>query len=76
MLCLPFRGSSRSGATTSTGMLAGVPSAEEFSFALAVILTPTVVVWEALRFINTEHMNYSSSLASAMMDSAGPSSAL
>jgi undecaprenyl-diphosphatase len=50
-LCLPFRGFSRSGATISTGMLAGVskPRAERFSFALAVVLTPPVVAREALR---------------------------
>ncbi|MGA7521674.1 MAG: undecaprenyl-diphosphate phosphatase [Acidobacteriaceae bacterium] len=50
-LCLPFRGFSRSGATISVGMLAGVKKAkaEAFSFALAVILTPPVVVREVLR---------------------------
>ncbi|MBI3556152.1 MAG: undecaprenyl-diphosphate phosphatase, partial [Deltaproteobacteria bacterium] len=44
-LCLPFRGFSRSGATISMGMLTGISKglAEEFSFALAVILTPPVV---------------------------------
>ena len=50
-LCLPFRGFSRSGATISTGMLAGASrlAAERFSFALAVILTPPVVLREVLR---------------------------
>lgn len=50
-LCLPFRGFSRSGATISTGLLTGVSraAAEDFSFALAVILTPPVVAREALR---------------------------
>jgi undecaprenyl-diphosphatase len=50
-LCLPFRGFSRSGATISTGMLAGVPKdqAEKFSFALAVVLTPPVVFREVMR---------------------------
>ena len=50
-LCLPFRGFSRSGATISTGMLAGVTrvNAERFSFALAVVLTPPVVAREAWR---------------------------
>ena len=50
-LCLPFRGFSRSGATISTGMLAGVTrlAAERFSFALAVVLTPVVVAREAWR---------------------------
>ncbi len=50
-LCLPFRGFSRSGATISAGMLAGVTrqAAEKFSFALAVVLTPPVVAREAWR---------------------------
>ena len=50
-LCLPFRGFSRSGATISTGLLAGMTrqAAERFSFALAVVLTPPVVAREALR---------------------------
>ncbi len=50
-LCLPFRGFSRSGATISTGLMTGVArrKAEEFSFTLAVVLTPAVVVKEALR---------------------------
>lgn len=50
-LCLPFRGFSRSGATISSGMLLGIskPEAERFSFALAVVLTPPVVVREVLR---------------------------
>src|SRR6202789_277521 len=52
-LCLPFRGFSRSGATISVGMLAGVgkASAENFSFALAVVLTPPIVAREALRVL-------------------------
>jgi undecaprenyl-diphosphatase len=50
-LCLPFRGFSRSGATISTGLVLGLTRrrAEEFSFALAVLLTPVVVVKEAYR---------------------------
>jgi len=50
-LCLPFRGLSRSGTTISTGLLLGVPRrpAEEFSFALAVVLTPAVIGQEFLR---------------------------
>jgi undecaprenyl-diphosphatase len=45
-LCLPFRGFSRSGATISTALLCGTERnlAEEFSFALAVVLTPPVIV--------------------------------
>jgi undecaprenyl-diphosphatase len=50
-ICLPFRGFSRSGATISTGMILGVARrrAEEFSFALAVVLTPPVIVRELHR---------------------------
>jgi undecaprenyl-diphosphatase len=50
-ICLPFRGFSRSGATISTGMLLGVARrrAEEFSFALAVVLTPPVIYQELHR---------------------------
>lgn len=50
-LCLPFRGFSRSGATISAGLLGGVSraAAEDFSFALAVILTPPVVARELWR---------------------------
>jgi undecaprenyl-diphosphatase len=56
-LCLPFRGFSRSGATISTGMLDGVPraQAEDFSFALAVLLTPAAVGRELLRLLETMH---------------------
>ena len=57
-VCLPFRGFSRSGATISTGILAGIPKlrAEEFSFALAVILTPPVVAREVMRLVKAEHV--------------------
>jgi undecaprenyl-diphosphatase len=53
-LCLPFRGFSRSGATISAGMLAGVVKsrAEAFSFALAVVLTPAAVARETLRLVH------------------------
>jgi undecaprenyl-diphosphatase len=46
---LPFRGFSRSGVTISMGMLRGVSRhlSEEFSFALAVVLTPPVVAYSA-----------------------------
>jgi undecaprenyl-diphosphatase len=52
-LCLPFRGFSRSGATISTGLLLGVGKRrmEEFSFALAVVLTPPVIARELWRLI-------------------------
>jgi len=50
-LCLPFRGFSRSGATISTGLIMGATrlESEKFSFALAVILTPPVILRELLR---------------------------
>lgn len=56
-LCLPFRGFSRSGATISTGMLLGVARAraEEFSFALAVILTPPAIAREVWRLMKAQH---------------------
>jgi undecaprenyl-diphosphatase len=51
-ISLPFRGLSRSGTTISTGMLVGIPrrAAEEFSFALAVVVTPPIIAREFLRF--------------------------
>jgi undecaprenyl-diphosphatase len=50
-ICVPFRGFSRSGATISTGLIFGLPKQklEEFSFALAVVLTPLAILQEALR---------------------------
>ena len=54
-LCLPFRGFSRSGATISAGLIQGINRVrmEEFSFALAVILTPPVVGRGLLRLLKT-----------------------
>lgn len=56
-LCLPFRGFSRSGATISTGLLLGIAKAkvEEFSFALAVVLTPPIIIREVLRLLKAQH---------------------
>ncbi len=56
-LCLPFRGFSRSGATISTGLLAGAnrQRAERFSFALAVIITPLAIAREAMRLLKASH---------------------
>ena len=70
-LCLPFRGFSRSGATISTGMLAGVSreQAESFSFALAVVLTPPVIAREVMRLLKAEHTSGSGAFASAMIPS-------
>jgi len=68
-LCLPFRGFSRSGATISAGMLAGVAKmrAEQFSFALAVIITPAVDAREALRLLKFEQAGGSETIALALL---------
>lgn len=57
-LCLPFRGFSRSGATISTGLFLGVSrqKAEEFSFALAVVLTPAVILKELYRLVHAQSL--------------------
>jgi undecaprenyl-diphosphatase len=66
-LCLPFRGFSRSGATISTGLFLGVGRrrAEEFSFALAVVLTPPVIAKEAYRLYKS--LNASSAATPAQL---------
>lgn len=58
-VCLPFRGFSRSGSTISTGLFFGLPKQklEEFSFALAVVLTPAVVAKEAYRLLKDHSLN-------------------
>lgn len=63
--CLPFRGFSRSGATISTALFCGIRRdlAEDFSFALAVLLTPPVILIELRRLL----------MASASHGAAGPS---
>src|ERR1700691_402641 len=68
-LCLPFRGFSRSGATISAGMLAGVAKsrAETFSFALAVVLTPPVVFREAMRLVHFKSNGPANGLSSAIL---------
>jgi undecaprenyl-diphosphatase len=70
-LCLPFRGFSRSGATISVAMLAGVTKlrAESFSFALAVVLTPPVVARELLRLMHAQKIERTSDLAAAIVPS-------
>jgi undecaprenyl-diphosphatase len=52
-ICLPFRGFSRSGATISAGLLLGLPRAmaEDFSFALAVLITPAAIAKMVLRLL-------------------------
>lgn len=65
-LCLPFRGLSRSGTTISVGLTLGIPrrAAEEFSFALGVVLTPVVIFQEV-------HRLYKSNPTGATVDLAG-----
>jgi undecaprenyl-diphosphatase len=60
-LCLPFRGFSRSGATISMGLSMGIckEEAEEFSFALAVVLTPPVIAREILRLLKAQSVSLS-----------------
>lgn len=55
-LCLPFRGFSRSGSTISTGLFLGLAKqhAEDFSFALAVVLTPAVIAKEGYRLLHAQ----------------------
>lgn len=52
-LCLPFRGFSRSGATISAGLILGIDKgrSEDFSFALAVVLTPFAILRETHRLL-------------------------
>ena len=67
-LCLPFRGFSRSGATISTGLFRGLRKdlLEDFSFALAVVLTPAVIVREGHRLLKAQQV------AAVASDSLGP----
>jgi len=60
-LCLPFRGFSRSGATISMGLTLGIAKVrvEEFSFALAVVLTPVVIAREVLRLLHAQSASLS-----------------
>lgn len=54
-ICIPFRGLSRSGTTISVGLLQGInrQRVEEFSFALAVVLTPPAIAKELLRLLKS-----------------------
>ena len=67
-LCIPFRGFSRSGATISTGLLTGVArsTAEDFSFALAVVLTPPADAREIWRLYQSQHHQLAGTLPAAM----------
>jgi undecaprenyl-diphosphatase len=73
-LCLPFRGFSRSGATISTGLILGITRrrAEEFSFALAVVLTPAVIAKEAHRLVKAHALTQGLD-AAPLWHLAGPS---
>jgi Reverse transcriptase (RNA-dependent DNA polymerase)/Bacitracin resistance protein BacA len=57
--------------TPQGGSLAGVAKsrAETFSFALAVVLTPPVVLREAMRLIHAQHISGTADLASALFPS-------
>ncbi|MGH8169843.1 MAG: undecaprenyl-diphosphate phosphatase [Steroidobacteraceae bacterium] len=70
-LCIPFRGFSRSGATISTGLLMRVArsSAEDFSFALAVVLTPPADAREIWRLYQSQH-HHLAGMAPAALPSA------
>ena len=58
-IALPFRGFSRSGSTISAGLLLGLPKQklEEFSFALAVVLTPLVIAQELHRLMKAHALS-------------------
>ena len=58
-ICLPFLGFSRSGSTISTGLIFGLPKQklEEFSFALAVVLTPPIIAKELLRLLKAHALS-------------------
>ena len=68
-LCLPFRGFSRSGATISTGLALGIGRmrAEEFSFALAVVLTPAVIAREVWRLLKSSDLTLAGGLVHALL---------
>jgi undecaprenyl-diphosphatase len=72
-LCIPFRGFSRSGATISTGLLGHVERAraEDFSFALAVILTPPADAREIWRLYQSQHHHLSGMLPAVMPSVVG-----
>jgi undecaprenyl-diphosphatase len=74
-LCLPFRGFSRSGATISTGLILGLDRilSEDFSFALAVVLTPAVILqeihrlWKAQTVLGLPHAQLLSSIYPSLL---------
>lgn len=72
-LCIPFRGFSRSGATISTGLLLRVSrsSAEDFSFALAVVLTPPADAREIWRLYQSQHHHLAAVVPAALPSALG-----
>ena len=68
-LCLPFRGFSRSGATISTALFCGISRrlAEDFSFALAVVLTPPVIFLELRRLLQARDWQNSAALIDLLL---------
>ncbi|HEV7135205.1 MAG TPA: undecaprenyl-diphosphate phosphatase [Steroidobacteraceae bacterium] len=72
-LCIPFRGFSRSGATISTGLLLRVArsSAEDFSFALAVVLTPPADAREIWRLYQSQHHHLAAVVPAALPSALG-----
>jgi undecaprenyl-diphosphatase len=68
-LCLPFRGFSRSGATISTALCRGVARAlaEDFSFALAVLVTPPVIGRELWRLLKNKEWSGGAALAELLL---------
>ena len=74
-LCLPFRGFSRSGATISTGLFLGLEKRRvaEFSFALAVVLTPAIIAKEGYRLLRVNEGTLT--LGTGLFDLVWPSHA-
>ncbi|HEX8756705.1 MAG TPA: undecaprenyl-diphosphate phosphatase [Steroidobacteraceae bacterium] len=72
-VCIPFRGFSRSGATISTGLLMRVArsSAEDFSFALAVVLTPPADAREIWRLYQSQHHHLAAVVPAALPSALG-----
>jgi len=68
-LCLPFRGFSRSGATISTALLRGIarPLAEDFSFALALVLTPPVIMYSVYSLLKSKNWSTSADVAHLLL---------
>ena len=68
-LCLPFRGFSRSGSTISVALFGGIarPLAEDFSFALAVVLTPPVIGRSVYRLLRDRSGESSAGLAHLLL---------